>query len=531
MTMNITERLLACLLLAFAHSAWSCPAHHDRPPDPPPRILIDQTAGTQGGILANLPVAYAPDCSKDDALKHGRCNSIAIRGSDIQILLSDPRGELISAVGLNNPESVTDRRLENDPESSHHPAIDVDGLRRAAERLGQRLPGRSGTLSWEQFLANVRDARPMYGIVRVLVPWGEEEPPAPTPRPRSRSHPEGERCEAGIAAEHLPPRARIEVYGSLVFDFIDCRSGQPLPAGHRARLKIDVPLLVNPAPSRPDGAVRHLDQLVRLFAPGLCSPAPCSQVLPFNPPAPLIAEARRRHWETRHGRPLDPATFQRLPAAVRAHLLMPSGYVDGWLNAFQALSLDQAAWRELGFDTPAADGPFQARDILSEDFQDLPALVYSGGFLDIHHHLNLSGLVYAEHPLELKQKGQEQQREHHPHGTCCGEGHHQERRRPAWQYLSGAILIKGAFYLEALRPGGITLLVNDPTSYSRIRLAGGQTQVAGFRPIGRRQAQENGPESSVPNPRIPPLLPGNPGNGATPVPGPRQWVEIRPLGR
>ena len=572
-------------LLLWTLSAVASPDEDDEhrrwaPAGPPPRIVIDQTAAPGAGILANLRVDYAPACSKKDALERGLCDSVAIRGSDVQVLLPGPDGRLRSAVGLHNPEGVEAARAERAAGEALFGAatpIDLDALRTAADRLAPLSPGRTGTLGWHQFQANVRAGRPMYGIVRVLVPVGEDEEDDEDNHPRRhRSRGEDdEECEIDDwDEEHLGPGARIEVYGALLFDFVDCRSGRPLATdGVRGeKLKIPVPLLVNPVPMRPDGAPAGLDRLVARVEPGLCQPAPCTVDLDLAPPLAAVPPSRRRHWELATGAPLTPEAFAALPASARFHLITPDGYVDGWLTAFRALGLDQADWRALGFTTRDAAGPFDAAAILDEAFQDLPALAYTGGLIDIHHHVNISGLVYVPQALELEQKGWrparaerededddhhgrmrarsreedeehcEDDEEHHDPGRRArsredDEDHRpcpEARRIPSWQYIVGAILVRDGFYLEALRPGGITLLVNEPASYSQIRLTTASGQAAGFRPVtaapAGAPASDDSGDADIPPPVPPAAGQERPSALEDALTAPPQWTEIRPLG-
>jgi len=246
--------------------------------------------------------------------------------------------------------------------------------------------------------------------------------------------------------------------------------------------------------------------------------------------------------------------------------------VDGWLTAFRTLGLDQAEWRALGFTTRDAAGPFDAAAILDEAFQDIPALTYTGGLVDIHHHVNVSGLVYVPQALELEQKGfktepperhLEEDEAEHPrrHGRSreddeeCeadDDGEHRTRARsreddeddehrcpearriPSWQYVNGAVLVRDGFYLEAKHPGGITLLVNDPTTYSQIRLSTSSGRAVGFRPVAAPPA-EGATASRDDAPRIPPPVPlapdqDRPATLEDALTTPPQWTEIRPLG-
>ncbi len=494
------RRLLCLLGLPLATLAGP---HHQ---GPPPRIVIDQTAVATGGILANLPVLPAALCDEDQAVEAQRCNSIDTPASRFQILLADDTGQVLSAVGIRHPDAVHDHLGRHRPLDLFRDGgpIDLAPLRAAADWLAQRHPdGRSGTLSWDRFLDNVRRARPMYGIVRVLVPADEHAP--------CGVHPEIER-------EHLGANARIEIYGTLLIDFVDCQ-GRPAPHPE-AELEIEVPLLINPVAADPDGAPRALESLVALADPGLCQPTPCTVPLPVPSDPGPIPEVRRRHWELAHGEPLTPQRLAQLPPSQRLHLRMPSGYAAGWLRAFQTLALDQAQWRALGFATPDPDGPFDLTDLLDEAFQDLPALASNGGVLELEDHINVSGLLYLPGALELEAEG-----ESHPH---CEHHHPCAPRRAARQYLSGAILIGGAFAIEAHHPGTLTLLVNEPLSYSQIRL-GPPGRLAAFRPLAPPAAAppETGDAGDAPPPRLPPPAPP-PEQRADGVPLPPQWVEIRP---
>ncbi len=132
---------------------------------------------------------------------------------------------------------------------------------------------------------------------------------------------------------------------------------------------------------------------------------------------------------------------------------------------------------------------------------------------------------------------------------CCGNvTNGRNGFIPALQYVNGAIMVRDAFYIEAKRPNGITVLNNDPRTYSQIQLStssarSGQLQVY---PVARYTSTypSNGSSSGTGNGGAnsggnSPGSNGNAGgagnnNGGAANPGSpilnsgAQWVEIRP---
>ena len=144
-------------------------------------------------------------------------------------------------------------------------------------------------------------------------------------------------------------------------------------------------------------------------------------------------------------------------------MMLPSGYADGWAEAFDKLNITAADWSTIPgmtkqFRIPSdASGVMTANVIRSGNFEDIPTYLYSGGLIDMHDHVNVSGLVYVPQGMELEAKV-----------TGITK-----------QYLSGAIIIRDSFYIEA-KDGTVTVISSDPLSYSSVRRALPATTANGF---------------------------------------------------
>lgn len=376
----------------------------------------------------------------------------------------------------------------------------------------------------------------------------------------------------------IDKNSRIDVRGALMFDWVDAYSDQPIPATQLSphpkdlALTVEVPILINPVNTAEDGSMAGLDSLLEIHRQIHCTKqTPCSTEIDVQLPFNLISTQSKLAWFQRHGSPLDRATFAGLSRAEQYHLLMPSGYVEGWLRAFDMLDLDASEWLSLGFRAGKKSGRFNAEDIQSDAFQDIPAYIYTGGLVDMHFHVNVSGLLYIPQALELEQKGPRVKRKHKDDDDDDDDEHDKDRKdrkehrngedkehkkttlrqkskgkrdddrehddededdddekkhkrspRPAVrQYINGAVLVRDAFYLEAGR-NGFTLISNNPDNYSQIRLRPGSGTFEAFsESFGERKHDEDSSGGSGNN--------GNdgPGSGSAQAQGPA-WMEIRP---
>ncbi len=62
--------------------------------------------------------------------------------------------------------------------------------------------------------------------------------------------------------------------------------------------------------------------------------------------------------------------------------------------------------RHQSADGPAAGltGTISANDVRNPQFEDIPAYMYTGGLIDMHDQVNISGLVYVPQGMELEAK-------------------------------------------------------------------------------------------------------------------------------
>ena len=382
---------------------------------------------------------------------------------------------------------------------------------------------------------------------------------------------------------------------------------------------------------------------------------------------------------------LTESRFATLSNTDKYHLLFPSGYADGWSTALNSLGITPATWKQWGFNNGATGNSFSSGDIRNESFQDIPALMYTGGLISINHHTNISGLIYAPQAIEISQRGiggqndtndsqscspgkgsnddgdgdgdgdgsddstggnddndndDGQESDDDDHGNFCGskedddgdedgnddgsnddgsnnssnddgdgdgnddstnddgqsgksdddgdedgnddgsndDGDNGQTNNPnppvttpfvaSQQYISGSIIVRNGFYFEAKKAGGITLISNNPDTYSNIELDSGSEIPGNFQPYQspyQAPAGNGGPDGSgggpdgdddgsgggsnppdgntgdgnppgdTPNdPNTPPgggdnsILTGGLGGAQASSTGGTQWIEIRP---
>ncbi len=451
-------------------------------------LIFDNTPNAgKAGVTTNLRTGsegQVSGCSKDQALYQKACNSFNINA--IQVMQSTPQGELTLEIGVHNVSSTSyentnkDSRLNYFANGTH--LFDLDKLRAAAGALGTLTtslpPGTYGTLSWQQFIDNVVAARTMYGIVRVLAPLqdkgagknalnesvqhiygfcsGTAGGCACAPNSNTDIKPGETVCGRAIGAG-----AQINVRGALFIDFVDSVSNAPIPLSalpfspRDIYFKVAVPINVNAAnDTNRDGVLDNIDKIAALTRAKTCPAAvsSCSVPMPLKGAdkltlADVPAESLARYAYVA-GAALTAAQFDALPPAAQYHLLMASGYEQGWIDAFTALGVTPTYWATLGFEPGTTNAVFTIDDIRSDLFEDIPAYLYSGGLVDMHHHVNISGLVYVPQAMELEQK-----------------------QVSSRQYVMGSVVVRDAFFIED--GGGVTLLSTDPDAISRIKVANG----------------------------------------------------------
>ena len=702
-------------------------------------IIIDNSGVTNAnGIMTNLRTGSASDpfsrCSKNDALDINRCNSF--NTNKIMVLQNNSSGGIQAHIGTQNNQAIADEKKGTSEQlnffTQDEHLFDLDHFREAAQWLSQRdensqYLGRTGDLSWQQFINQVATGETLYGIVRVRVPLvksseldhdddddrDEKEDKDDHDRDhsdnnekhdsdksqhssklskksmsRSLNHEQSSKknkkehyeleddddaddeshqqrtdlcgcrpskntnLEPGetICGKKLSQQAKISVKGSLLIDFVKCdQHGDSIPLSqlnqdsHKLYFKVNIPILINPAVSDNQGAMSQLTQIKNLM-PAVSDCSSLSNcVLPVNQTIPyqLVDAERKADFLYRTGQNLSASIFSQLSQASQFQLTLPSGYTSAWQEALSKLNISIAQWKYFWRDyypskTNIETGdhrPFTQDDIRSNRFIDLPAYMYSGGLVDMHSHVNISGLVYVPQALELEQAGyvtlvnkpvennkpddddakdknysddddhkEKKQSSHKSLSKRSSESHankekndddksddddnkdqcgkkegddddhsddddsksKQDHKRkssslkrssekntddkkhdseksddddhkdsdqskpcvkkilsPAMQYIRGAIIVRDAFYIEANK--GITLLSNDPDSYSDIPLSDRLGMAGRFKPFRYQSSNNNNGDSNSPGGTN---NPNTPGGGAASQNG-SEWIEIR----
>ncbi len=80
--------------------------------------------------------------------------------------------------------------------------------------------------------------------------------------------------------------------------------------------------------------------------------------------------------------------------------------------------------------------------------EDMPALMYSGGILDIHHEANISGVVYSPDFVEIEQK----------------------KKSDEVQYINGAVIGGAGIYLESNSCAGGIAVILDPDTFDKLKV-------------------------------------------------------------
>ncbi|VAW83657.1 hypothetical protein MNBD_GAMMA16-1793, partial [hydrothermal vent metagenome] len=421
--------------------------------------------------------------------------------------------------------------------------FDLDQLRYAADwisfgngnlpNMSEAAKGASGTLTMQQFLKNIQDGKVMQGVVRVKIGLekgtcgadctrnsaGEPAVPADiygfcsadntsglcacAPSNRQNltlgNHFDGispgfELCkdENGDSII-LPAKSKIMVKGSLLWDFVDAETEEPielrklpfLPS--KLYFKVNVPIVINSGYdddycggvdytecqenqvssnlksclgaanndniSRWDAylnssslAPDFIEQMI--YINGLTSqagsdPGTVIDVNPANIKFCMVPQSSRDIYKAIKGSDLTASLFSNLARADQYHLLMPSGYVKRWAEAFSTLGMTVDQWKNLDFQVKSGASSLDEAVVRDDSFQDVPVYLYSGGLVDMHHHVSISGLIYVPQALEMEA----------------------EAVSPAYQYIAGALVVRDGFYIKA-KNNSITIMSAFPKNYS-----------------------------------------------------------------
>ena len=97
------------------------------------------------------------------------------------------------------------------------------------------------------------------------------------------------------------------------------------------------------------------------------------------------------YQQARRERVLDGTEFATLSKPTQYHLLMPSGYADGWAEAFDKLNITATTWGTMPPNNCVTDmgttckkykvpsgvtGIMTANDVRSSEFEDIPSYLF-----------------------------------------------------------------------------------------------------------------------------------------------------------
>jgi len=186
-------------------------------------------------------------------------------------------------------------------------------------------------------------------------------------------------------------------------------------------------------------------------------------------------------------------------AADLYHAFLPSGYIHGWKRGLQVTGLYRQSgttgkpiWNvDLINNSPSNPNAVIESDTffitgvdatarIDQDFKDIPAEMYAGGLVDMHHAVNISGVVYTPDMLELEQKDKGTQ------GTTNGNDGGSGNPQAALQYINGIIISGGGVYMKDETSGNNarTIIAYDDTSIDNLPTNNATPQ------LGRKYWQE-----------------------------------------
>lgn len=271
----------------------------------------------------------------------------------------------------------------------------------------------------------------------------------------------------------ITDQARIRVKGSLFLDFVNVVGDAVNPAAgtpikpenlpfHPKDLFIEtaIPFDVNPAAdSDDDGIMDHIDFVDSVSKNISCTAVPCTYAYP-NPQAfsyAHVTQSAKDRFRFQTGVTLDQDTYNIQNTASKYHLLMPTGYEQGWSAAMTELGVTGDQWRSLGFGVPASSTTSvpTVAEIRSSGWEDFPCYISTGGLFSMRHHVNFSGLLYIPQAIEMVTT----------------------YRAAGRQYVMGGILVRDGFYIESIHDNtadrGIVLIASDGASFSSIKVIPG----------------------------------------------------------
>lgn len=530
-------------------------------------FILDNTAGGDNkAMITNLRVSFTPGtrsdgetCQDDVNGMDTDCNSIGFRPSanssileDLQVVQTDSDGNLKNFIGINNTESTSNDNTSKGtpilmfPENDH--LFDLKRLGKAANSMSslctsEALEKTCGTITFSEFIDNVQNNKEMYGIVRVLVPMYKPEGSAQyelcgESNCRDFCGPsENTIIKATtiltdpvvICGVKITAKAAINVFGSIMFDLVDSNTKDSiefssLPSDPtNIHFEIQIPFNVNPADSASYKYFNNIDQIKTIVGDNSCdsqSAGDCVKDLAGMPLAwSAVPADSKTEFFLKTGKDLDESAWNNLPDDEKFNLLMPSGYAQGWKKAFETLGISAETWSSYGFRKVEN---LDLKTIVSNKFEDIPAVVFTGGKASIEFHANISGLVYSAQYIELTQRAARVY-----NGTSLSSVTN------AKQYINGAIITRNRFFVDAGFPQGITLISNNPDVYSQIELHSSSPWYGNFRAFPKPELPVT--MASLSNRTDNESISGDSDNspsifdesGTNSSPGP-QWVQIRP---
>lgn len=376
--------------------------------------------------------------------------------------------------------------------------------------------GTYGTITWAEFLDNIKNNRTMYGVVRILVPLqlgkaassnnalnqtvgtaqiygfcaaAAGEWCADSPTGSTDIKPGAAVAGNNSVAVTIPATGQIKVRGTLMFDFVNGTTDTVLGApGHPIGLdhlpfnprdiyfKVSVPINVNAANDKDgNGILDNADYINGISKNITCPSYPCSTVIPAdgtgNSPAILNTQvpqdsidAYNQQYGTNFPSNTDATfitKFNSLNKPSQYHMLMASGYAQGWADGFAELNITAQQWKNLGYlvpDDATLTSPLTITNIRNSLFEDIPVYLYTGGLVDMHHHMNVSGLIYVPQSAEIEAKMN-------------------DAANPTRMYMMGGLIVRDGFFLEG-KLNGMILISSDPSSYSSLRVLSSAIQGA-----------------------------------------------------
>lgn len=459
--------------------------------------------------------------------------------------------------------------------------FDIDRLRAIADWMATNntaiqtnLPaGTYGTISYAQLISNIVNNRTMYGVVRVKVPLqacpggkncggtlnalGQTvaantlyglcqtatalcacgpDPTEAVPNPLQNQLAGAKDIAAGaticsmnIPSNVAPPDNRkIKVKGAMLWDFVDSTTGNPIPLERlpweprKLYFKVIIPISVNgDHDADGDGAMDNMLYIQSLSAnqaQGTLSPTIDYTKIPASTKADYLYYT---------GEELTQQKFGSLEKPTQYHLLMANGYPAGWVEAFTRLGISRSEWTSIpgvepALRMPEGDETITESDIRNPLFEDIPAYLYTGGLIDMHDQVNISGLIYVPQGMELEAKN----------GSNASP-------QPTRQYVIGAIVVRDSFYIEAKVGETATVISSEPAIYSTAQISA----LAAESSNARDMVFGSSVASSTSNPQDdeddgeddnPPAVPGTcytgcgPSSESSHQPGASRWIEVRP---